>query len=80
MDIVFEDSEAVVLIRDRRHRTAKLRSRDERTLHGAQTDFLRKDAAIIPWVIGDAAGPARSVILNPTEDRDDAGPPSLRFR
>jgi hypothetical protein len=44
MDVVYEDSEAVVLLRDTQHRPAALRNRDERTLLGAQTDYLRKDA------------------------------------
>jgi hypothetical protein len=81
MDVAFEDSEAVVLVRDTRHRPAAARSRDEKILREAQIDFLRKDTATTPAGIEEGVlNPAANPTFNPTMGRDEAGRPEGRER
>jgi hypothetical protein len=79
MDVVFEDFESVVLLRDTRHRPAAVRHRDEKTLSEAQTDFLLKNAVTIPWN-SSGISVTSGLAPSPTRSQDDGGSPERQER
>jgi hypothetical protein len=81
MDVVYEDFEAIVLLRDSRHRPAAVRFRDEKTLSESMTDFLRKDVATTGSRPGGAPrSPAADPMYKPLQDPDELGLPERRER